>query len=47
MQKRKSECPKCKKHVNPYDTVCFHCGAVLVVKTGMLKKKDLKKFKEI
>lgn len=47
MPKQKPKCHKCKKSVELTATICHHCGAILISKTAMLKKKDLKKMKEI
>lgn len=46
VKKSKLKCPKCKTHNDPAAEECCNCSTT-VVKTGMLKKKDLKKMKEI
>ena len=46
VKKSKLKCPKCKAQNDQDVEDCSHCGAT-VLKTGMLKKKDLKKLKEI
>lgn len=47
MPKRKLKCLKCKQPTDQTLEICCHCGTVLITKEGMLKKKDLKKMKEI
>ncbi len=46
VKKSKQKCPKCKNSNNEETEVCGKCKTT-VIKTGMLKKKDLKKLKEI
>ena len=45
--KRKLKCHSCGKTTAIGDEICFHCGVVLKIKTGMLNKKELKKTKVI
>lgn len=47
MQKRKSKCSKCKEELDHISNECPHCGAKLTSKEAMLRKKDLKKMKEL
>jgi len=46
IKKSKLKCPKCKNTNDNDSENCKHCRTI-IVKTGMLKKKDLKKLKEI
>jgi hypothetical protein len=41
------KCKKCGEKIERKALICYNCGAVVETKTGMLKKKDLSKFKEI
>lgn len=46
VKKSKLKCPKCKNSNDPDKEDCGCCGTT-IIKTGILKKKDLKKLKEI